>query len=100
MQWFINFRRNLARAMEDRGISQSELSRRSGIHVTTISRIIHGHLEPSVTTAEKLAEAAEMTAAKLFSEKIARVDQGQVLVKPTEFDIKRPSTKRKRGKLP
>src|SRR3954470_19554640 len=98
MQWFINFRRNLARAMEDRGISQSELSRRSGIHVTTISRIIHGHLEPSVTTAEKLAEAAEMTAEKLFSEKIARVDQGDILVMPPELNHKRPGPKRKRGK--
>jgi len=98
MQWFINFRRNLARVMEDRGISQSELSRRSGIHVTTISRIIHGHLEPSVTTAEKLAEAAEMTAEKLFSEKTARVDQSQILAKPKELDLKGPIPKENRGK--
>ena len=98
MKWFTNFRRNLARAMEDRGISQSELSRRSGIHVTTISRIIHGHLEPSVTTAEKLAAAAEMTAEKLFSERIARVDQSEPLVIPSELNHKRPIPKRKRGK--
>jgi transcriptional regulator with XRE-family HTH domain len=98
MRWFANFRRNLARAIEAREISQVELSRRSGIHVTTISRIINGHLEPTVSTAEKLAEAAELTAAKLFSEKIARLDQAEPFVETKEVGLLRRRQKPKRGK--
>lgn len=66
--WYTNFRRNLAAVIDARGISQSELARLSGIHVTTINRILNGHNEPTVTTAEKLAVAAGITAEKLFSE--------------------------------
>lgn len=55
-----NFRENLAEAMELHSISNAELSRRSGVHVVTISRILNGHLEPSVTMCEKLAKAAKI----------------------------------------
>jgi transcriptional regulator with XRE-family HTH domain len=67
--WFKTFRQRLAEALDAQGISKAELSRRTKIHVTTISRIIHGHLEPTLGTAEKLAESAGMTAEKLFDEK-------------------------------
>lgn len=61
-----NFRENLAEAMSLRNISSVELSRRSGVHTVTISRILHGHLEPSVTMCEKLAKAAEMRPESAF----------------------------------
>lgn len=46
--------------------SKAELARRSGIHVTTISRILHGHLEPSVSACEAIANALGMKPEKLF----------------------------------
>lgn len=64
-----NFRRNLAAAIRASGLSKAELARRSNIHVTTISRIIHGHMEPTVSTCETLAKAAELPLEKAFSEK-------------------------------
>lgn len=66
--WYTSFRKNISAVIEARGMSQAELSRISGIHVTTISRILNGHMEPTVTTAERLAVAAGITAEKLFSD--------------------------------
>jgi transcriptional regulator with XRE-family HTH domain len=68
--WFQSLRENLAATLSRNGLTQAELSRRSGVHEVTISRIIHGHLEPTVTTAEKLARAAGISAEKLFAEKL------------------------------
>lgn len=44
-------------ARSDRGWSQSELARRSGIHATTISLIESGRLAPYDAQIEKLAGA-------------------------------------------
>lgn len=68
MPWLDNFRQNITRTIESNGISQSELARRSGVHFVTINRILNGHGEPSVSTAERLAIAAGMTAESAFRE--------------------------------
>jgi transcriptional regulator with XRE-family HTH domain len=61
-----NFLENLRAKCEDEGINQRELSRRSGVHYTTVNRILQGVLEPSVPTCEKLAQAAGIPISKLF----------------------------------
>ncbi len=63
-----NFRENLAAACELAGLSQSELARRSGIHVTTVNRILRGHLDPSVKVCEQLATAAGIRPDTIFLE--------------------------------
>jgi transcriptional regulator with XRE-family HTH domain len=68
MPWSDSFRRNLADILERNGLSQKELARRSGVHEVTISRILHGHIEPTLSTAEKLARGAGTTAEKILSE--------------------------------
>lgn len=61
-----NFVANLLAACDRAGISQRELSRRSGVHFTTINRIFRRNLDPSVETCEALARAAGMTEEKIF----------------------------------
>lgn len=68
MPWIENFRHNLLRTIEVNKVSRSELARRAGIHFVTISRILNGHMEPSISTAEKLAIAAGMSAESVFRE--------------------------------
>lgn len=65
-----NFRANLQAALEDLGWSQAELSRKSGVHVVTISRILTGVLEPSLAMCEKLAAAVKVKPEKIM-QKIA-----------------------------
>ncbi len=50
------------------GISQEELSFRSGLHRTYISDIERGFRNPSLENIEKLAKALEVTVSVLFSE--------------------------------
>lgn len=65
--WVENFRDNLRSAMEKLGITQQELSERSGVHYVTISRILSGDTDdPSVGTCEKLAKAAGFQNPKIF----------------------------------
>lgn len=52
--------------LQKREWSKAELARRAGIHVTTISRILHGHLEPSVSACEAIAKAFDMKPERLF----------------------------------
>jgi transcriptional regulator with XRE-family HTH domain len=68
-----NFRENLKDAMAERDLDQAELSRKSGVHFVTISRILTGKQDPSVGMCEKLAAAAGMRADLAFvaPEKIA-----------------------------
>lgn len=61
-----NFRENMRRGMETKAVSQRELSRISGIHWVTISRILSGTVEPSVTVCETLAKAIDQTPEKIF----------------------------------
>jgi transcriptional regulator with XRE-family HTH domain len=52
-----NFRRNLRDQLALAGMSQRDLSARSGIHWVTINRILSGVQEPTVPVAERLADA-------------------------------------------
>jgi len=61
------FRANLRHACTVKGLTQQELARRSGVHWVTISRILHGHQEPSMIVCERLAEAARIPRSKIFS---------------------------------
>lgn len=69
-----NFRQNLRSTMERKGVNHRELHRLSGVHWVTISRILSGNLEPSVTVCEQLATALKMTPEKIF-EKSRQVHQ-------------------------
>lgn len=60
------FREHLARAIEKLGMSQQELSRKSGVHFVTINRILQGTQEPTLTNAEKLAQAVGISLPKFF----------------------------------
>jgi transcriptional regulator with XRE-family HTH domain len=66
-----NFRQNLRRACEERGISQQELAKRSGVHHVSVSRILNGKQDPSVELCERLAVAAEIRADTVFLEPVA-----------------------------
>lgn len=66
-----NFVANLREAMEEKDISGAELARRSKLHWVTISRILNGHLSPTLETCEKLATAVGMRADTAFLEPLA-----------------------------
>lgn len=61
-----NFVENLIAHCRRSGLSYAELSRISGVHFVTISRIVTGKSTPSVCTCEKLARAAKMRTSKIF----------------------------------
>lgn len=73
MPLLTNFRENLKAAMDDKGFDQQDLARQSGVHYVTISRILSGKQDPTVTVCEKLAAAVGIRAdlAFLTPEKIA-----------------------------
>lgn len=51
-----------------KGLSQRDLARRTGIFSSYISRIENGHIVPSLETLEKLAQALETPLYKFFYE--------------------------------
>lgn len=53
--------RNLLRARKRYGLTQEEVSERSGIHPTEISRIENGQRDVQISTIFKLAKAFELT---------------------------------------
>lgn len=67
-----NFRANLRKEMTQRGLSQSELSRRSGVRQATISEALAGVREPSFETIEALARVLDVNAAQFFLEPPAK----------------------------
>ncbi len=60
------FAHNVARARTQQHLSQTQVSSRSGIHVTEVSRIERGLRDPRVTTLIRLARALEMQPARLL----------------------------------
>ena len=52
-----SFAAELPRLMAARGVSQSELARRSGVTRQTVSRIVQGHTTPGAATVRVLAAA-------------------------------------------
>ncbi len=62
-----NFIANLRAAMRRLGWDQEKLSEESGVHYTTISRILNGRNEPSFANCERLANAVKIDPPKIFS---------------------------------
>lgn len=56
----------LKKIMREKNITQSDLSRMSGIHLNTISRIMTGKQSPKYKSLEQIALALEMNVAELF----------------------------------
>jgi transcriptional regulator with XRE-family HTH domain len=50
------------------GISQGELAKRSGLHRTYVSDLERGARNPSIESIEKLAQALDVSVAKLFEQ--------------------------------
>lgn len=61
-----NFRDNLREAMDEKGFDQQDLAKASGVHYVTISRILTGKQDPTVTMCEKLANAVGIRADLVF----------------------------------
>ena len=66
MPLLANFRDNLRAAMEDHGWDQQDLARESGVHYVTISRILSGKQDPTVTMCERLARTVGLRADLVF----------------------------------
>ena len=60
------FARNVAQARRQAGLTQEEVSARSGVHPTEVSRIEHGERDVRVSTVYRLAEALGITAGSLL----------------------------------
>lgn len=60
------FAANVSRARKKKRLTQEEVSHRSGIHVTEVSRIERGLRDPRVTTLVRLADALEVSPAILL----------------------------------
>ena len=61
------FAQNVSRARKQKHLTQEEISHRSGIHVTEVSRIERGLRDPRVTTLIRLANALDVPPADLLS---------------------------------
>jgi transcriptional regulator with XRE-family HTH domain len=69
MEW--NFAYRLEKALEYRGWTQTELSRRSGLHVTQVNKLLRRHNPKArIETLRQLAEALQISTEYLmgFSE--------------------------------
>ena len=63
------FTQNLKYYRKERNYSQEELAEKSGLHRTYISLIERNKRNISIKTIEKIAEALEVDAYKLFKER-------------------------------
>lgn len=61
-----HFGGNLRAARKRLGLTQEEVARRSGVHVTEVSRIEAGKRDPKVSTLERLAKAVEIKPGRLL----------------------------------
>lgn len=64
----LGFSRQLRYLRLKRGISQDDLSRKTGIHATAIGRFEHGKREPRLTTILRLANGLGVTPGELLGE--------------------------------
>jgi transcriptional regulator with XRE-family HTH domain len=64
-------RLGLTKARQQRGITQSELARRTGVHRIQINRYENGDMTPSVDIALKIAKALRTPAEKVWALSIA-----------------------------
>jgi len=66
-----------------KGVSQQQLSERSGIAGSYLSRIENRHLEPRPKTLRKIAEALEVPVAEFFQEHAENMAGVQCVVTPS-----------------
>lgn len=66
MNEITTFAHNVATTRTRQKLSQTQVSTRSGIHVTEVSRIERGLRDPRVTTVVRLARALEVRPARLL----------------------------------
>jgi transcriptional regulator with XRE-family HTH domain len=62
------FAENIARVRREKHLSQSEVSRRSGVHVTEVSRIERGLRDPRLSTLIRLACVLEVEPGQLLEQ--------------------------------
>jgi len=60
------FARNVAEARARQNLSQTQVSARSGVHVTEVSRIENGLRDPRISTLIRLAQALKVKPAQLL----------------------------------
>jgi len=60
------FARNVAATRADRGLSQTQVSKRSGVHVTEVSRIERGLRDPRLSTIIRFARAMNVKPSRLL----------------------------------
>jgi transcriptional regulator with XRE-family HTH domain len=60
------FARNVVELRADRHLTQAQVSDRSGIHVTEVSRIERGLRDPRLTTVIRLARALQAKPSQLL----------------------------------
>lgn len=63
----LQFGENLRKIRKEKGLTQEELSYRSGLALSQIARIETGKLNTSICTVSRLAKALEMSTKDLFS---------------------------------
>ncbi|HET6570921.1 MAG TPA: helix-turn-helix transcriptional regulator [Solirubrobacterales bacterium] len=61
-----DFGGRLREARERLGLTQEEVARRSGVHVTEISRMEAGKRDPKISTLRRLANALEVKPGQLL----------------------------------
>jgi transcriptional regulator with XRE-family HTH domain len=66
MNEIATFARNVASTRARQHLSQAQVSSRSGIHATEVSRIERGQRDPRLTTLIRLARALEVHPARLL----------------------------------
>lgn len=62
-----HFGRNLSQARREKGLSQSQLSRRAGMHLNAIQKIEHGGTAPRLDTLLKLKCSLDVSADELLA---------------------------------
>ena len=62
----VNIGEVIRRYRNDRGLSQGDIERRTGLLRCYLSRVENGHTVPSLETLAKIAEAMEITLADFF----------------------------------
>lgn len=63
-----NFRQNLRRAMENRGLSQRAVAEKADMGYPYVNRVLQGKNAPSVPQAEKLAKAVGVALIDLLTD--------------------------------
>lgn len=67
-----HFRQNVARLMEDRGLSYRELAEMAGMSYVFLHRVLTGKANPSIDVADKVADALDAQLSDLIADPSAK----------------------------